>query len=96
MKVLGGVDEEYSWEALRHRQIHQFPHAIPDCLELTDVERNVVSYALHVASGDSVIARNAYAVLVGVVDMVVDEIVDDCLWACSGVNRNRGRLIVEH
>ena len=44
---------------------------------MTDVERDCVADVLNVASGNAIVARYSDTVLGGVVNVVIDEVVDD-------------------
>ena len=51
MEILCWVYEKYSGKALSNGEVHQFSHAIPDILELADIQRDGCADALHIGSG---------------------------------------------
>src|SRR6266576_6216674 len=55
MEIFCWVNEEYSREALGDREVHQFSYAVPDILELANIEWNCIAYVLHVATRYSVV-----------------------------------------
>src|SRR5438094_8851152 len=96
MEVFRGIDEEDSWESLSDGQVHQFSHAVPDILELANVERDRVADALDIASGYSIVAWYCDSILARIVHVIVDEVVDDGKRSPIGVDGGGCRLILHY
>src|SRR5260370_19131728 len=56
VEVLCGIHKEYSREILGDCQVRDLLHAVPNTLELADVERNVVSKILYETATDLIAA----------------------------------------